>query len=277
MSFHRSRLPGAPSRPGSDRSSTSSDQPAAHAGQPALPALHPLVGPLRDAEAFRTHLFAVVESEMSKLTDARALDEWHREVLDPRIAAEVEQEVRRIQMAARTAHTTLTGDHVAARAELAQLERLESDAQDLVQRAIEGVLAARARLVERRTGVAADMRDSVVGTDCQAELAGIRTELDSHREAIARVLKATRTESEQQLATVALAAEQAVRDVERRIAEQESVVARAENDVRAAHDRYRGADPVVSTGAAASSGLTVAAAPDQQEDATDNQAVERAA
>ena len=70
-------------------------------------------------------------------------------------------------------------------------------------------------------------------------------------EAIARTLKSMRADSEQQLASAALAAEQAVADFDRRIAEQEQIVERAAVDVRAAHDRYRGADPIAGTAVAA--------------------------
>lgn len=245
---------------------SAASRPSSHPAQSGIPAstaiwgssvptasLWQPAGPLslRDAEAFRAQLFAVVEAEMSKLTDARAVDEWHREVLDPRVAAEVEIEVRSIETAARQRHTAMAGDQVAIRAEVAQVSRLAAEAEAALEQARQGVRVARARLDQRRTGAPAEIGDGVVGYDTHGELAAIRAQSDSHRGAIARTLKSVRADSEQQLASAALAAEQAVADFDRRIAEQEQIVERAAVDVRAAHDRYRGADPIAGTEAAA--------------------------
>lgn len=201
---------------------------------------------LRDAEAFRAAIFALVETEMSKLTDARAVDEWHRQVLDPRIAAEVEQEVRLIEMVARQRQTALAGDQLAVGAEVAQVARLESETDAALEQARQAVRVARARLDAIRSGTPVDVRDSVVGQNSEAELAVIRAELDSHHAAIARALKSLKADSEQQLAFAALAAEQEVADFDRRIVQQERIVASAEAEVKAAHDRFSGADPIAA-------------------------------
>lgn len=199
---------------------------------------------LRDPDAFRVELFAVVETEMAKLTDASAVDEWHREVLDPRIAAEVEQEVRRIEMAARVRNTTLSGELSAIQAQLSDTDQSVVEADAALERARRAVRVARARLDERRTGETTESIDSVVGPDSDAQITAIRTEIETQRRSIARALKSLRIQSEPQLRSASLAADQAVRELDRRIAEQERAVESAAADLEAARDRYRGAGPI---------------------------------
>ncbi len=240
---------------------SAAQRPLAHPVQPVTPAatatsgsaIAPVAssrpsGPsaLRDAEAFRAALFVLVETEMSKLTDAGAVDEWHREVLDPRIAAEVEQEVCFIEMVARRRRAGLTGDEVAVGAAIAQVARLESESDAALEQERQAVRVARAHLEELRAGTPVDLRGPVAGQNSEGVLAAVRAEVDWHRGAIARELKSMRAESEQQLASAALAADQAVADFDRRIVEQERIVASAEAAERAAHDCYRGADPIAA-------------------------------
>jgi hypothetical protein len=222
---------------------------------------------LRDAEAFRMALLAIVEAEMAKLTDASAVDEWHRTVLDPRIAAEVEQEVRRIETAARERHTVITGDQAATRAHLAQIVQSQEEAEAALGRSLQAVRVARARVEERRTGTTPESVDVVVVVDSASELEGLRAEITSQREAIARALDVMRVESEQQLASEALAAEQAVRDLDRRIVEQERLHDAAAAEVERARERYRGVDPLSPVGSDAP--LAAAAQPGPEDEVQD--------
>ena len=94
---------------------------------------------------FQQRLHAVVEEQMGRLTSADALDEWHRDYLDPRIDGEVEAQQRRIDLAVDLQRRSLQAQRstLAARAEsieaaLADAARTaESATRELAQRVAE--------------------------------------------------------------------------------------------------------------------------------------------
>lgn len=97
------------------------------------------------SDDFQQRLLAVVEEQMGRLTSADALDEWHRDYLDPRIDGEVEAQQRRIDLAVDLQRRSLQAQHstLAARAESIEASladaahAAESAGQDLARRVAE--------------------------------------------------------------------------------------------------------------------------------------------
>lgn len=203
----------------------------------------PGVVPLADPSAFRDHLMHVVEVEMGKLTDARAVDEWHREVLDPRISAEVAQQIRRIEQSAHERQTALQGELVATQTGAEQLVAMHRDADEVLQSARAQLSAVRARV---GFGGRSDGGAPAPAGDVEGQLASVRSRMAEHRAGIARALDTVKVDSGPQLASELRAADRKVADLDSRVAAQQSLVEAAESERAAALDRFRGVVPADS-------------------------------